>query len=59
MEQVVRSLGGEDEARAALVSALNRAHVDLAEVSTAGDVAEPIVKCFHRRAMARRMGGVA
>jgi len=42
-----------------LLAALSKAHVDLAEVSTAGDVAEPIVKVFHRRARGNRVGGVA
>ena len=36
--------------RAQLLSALRKARVDLVEVSTGGDVAEPIARCFARRA---------
>jgi len=44
--------------RDSLLALLSRSRVDLAEVSTVGDVAEPIVRAFHRRARGRRMGGV-
>jgi hypothetical protein len=40
--------------RAALLSLLSRARADLVEVSTDGDVAEPLVRCFRLRA---RRGG--
>ena len=43
--------------RESLIASLSRAHVDLAEVSTGGDVAEPIVRAFHRRGRARTMAG--
>jgi uncharacterized protein (DUF58 family) len=36
--------------RAELVAALRKANVDLVEVSTRGDVSEPIARCFARRA---------
>ncbi len=42
------------ERRARLLASLRPAAVDLIEVSTAGDVAEPIARCFARRA--RRHG---
>ena len=48
-----------DRARAhreALVAGMRKARVDLVEVSTHGDVAEPIVRCFEMRA---RKGGAA
>jgi uncharacterized protein (DUF58 family) len=38
------------ERRAKLVAALRRAQVDLVEVTTRGDVSEPIARCFARRA---------
>jgi uncharacterized protein (DUF58 family) len=42
------------ERRAALLAALRGAAVDLIEIGTGGDVAEPIARCFARRA--RRHG---
>jgi uncharacterized protein (DUF58 family) len=38
------------ERRARLVASLRRAGVDLVEISSTGDVAEPIARCFARRA---------
>jgi uncharacterized protein (DUF58 family) len=43
--------------RAALTSDLARARTELVEVSTAGDLAEPLIRFFRRRA--RRQGGPA
>ncbi len=44
--------------RDALLAAVRRAQADLIEVSTAGDVADPIVRCFLRRGRGGRMGGL-
>jgi len=48
----VRAAWAEDAARrrTALRASLRRSGVDLVEISTTGDVAEPIVACFARRA---------
>ena len=42
--------------RTRLAASLRKAAVDLVEVSTAGDVAEPIARCFARRAARRGRG---
>ncbi len=43
--------------RATLLETLHRAHVDLVAVSTVGDVAEPLMRCFHMRALRAGRGG--
>ena len=44
------------ERREACAEGVRRARADLVEVSTDGDVAEPIVRCFQRRARGARSG---
>ncbi len=50
---------GARRRRAALIETLRRARVELIEVSTDGDVADPIIRFFQRRAGRGRPGGFA